>query len=209
MSGHAEANRRNALVSTGPKTIEGKAQSARNALRHGLACALPVVPGLERVEDWEAYRDGILDSLAPAGALEEALAERIALCSWRLQRVARYETAVTAVGLERVEEHFRPKAPPPEPEPTFLLSQAQAEGDPPEDRLPKVLEKLEKKRETVQLWEGSLRVLAELPGMPAEAPWTGTTCMAPWRTSPVGCRWPRTSPSTLRTGAFSPAWGSL
>src|SRR5262245_3062117 len=149
MSGQTEANRRNALVSTGPKTPEGKAQSSKNALRHGLTCALPVVPGLERVEDWEACRGGIRDSLTPAGTLEEALAERIALCSWRLQRVARYETAVTAVGLERIEEHFRPKAFHAEPEPTFLPPRAEDEGGPPEVCLPKVLEKLEKKRETV------------------------------------------------------------
>jgi hypothetical protein len=109
MSGHAEANRRNALASTGPKTPEGKDKSSRNGLRHGLACALPVLAGLERAEDWEAHHTGILASLAPVEALEEALAERVALCSWRLQRVARYETAVTTVGLERIEEHFRPK----------------------------------------------------------------------------------------------------
>jgi hypothetical protein len=132
-----------------------------------------VIPGLERVEDWEAYRGGILDSLAPAGALEEALAERVALCSWRLARVARYETAVTAVGLERIEEHFRPKAFLPKPEPTFLPTQGEDEGGPPEVSLPKILKKLEKQRETVQLWEGSLRVLAELPGLPAEAPLDG------------------------------------
>ena len=32
-----ESNRRNALQSTGPKTENGKRQSRRNALRHGLA----------------------------------------------------------------------------------------------------------------------------------------------------------------------------
>ena len=100
MSRQTEANRGNALASTGPKTAEGKATSSRNALRHGLACALPVLPGLERPEDWQAHHAGILASLAPVGALEEALAERVALCSWRLRRVARYETAATAVGRE-------------------------------------------------------------------------------------------------------------
>jgi hypothetical protein len=35
-----EANRRNALNSTGPKTEAGKQQSRRNALRHGLTAEM-------------------------------------------------------------------------------------------------------------------------------------------------------------------------
>jgi hypothetical protein len=106
-----EANRRNALRSTGHTTPKGEARSSKNALRHGGYSALPVVPGPEWSEDWETHRAGILKSLAPKGTLEEALAERVALCLWRLNRVHRYETAIMAVGLERIEEQLRPRPP--------------------------------------------------------------------------------------------------
>jgi hypothetical protein len=128
---------------------------------------------LERTEDWEGHRKGILESLAPVGALEETLAERVALCAWRLRRVARYETAVTAVELERIEEHFRPKECHPKPFPAFLYAEGEYVEEPPEVTLPKVLKKLEEKRDTVQLWEESLRLLRELPGLPADAPLDG------------------------------------
>jgi hypothetical protein len=106
-----EANRRNALRSTGPTTPEGQARSSQNALRHGVSSALPVVPGLEWSQDWDTHRTGIFESLAPIGTLEEALAARVALCFWRLNRVHRYETAITSVGLERIEEQLRPRPP--------------------------------------------------------------------------------------------------
>jgi hypothetical protein len=46
----AEANRRNALKSTGPKTPEGKAAVRLNALKHGLLSQEILLPG----EDEEA-----------------------------------------------------------------------------------------------------------------------------------------------------------
>jgi hypothetical protein len=53
-----EANRRNALRSTGPKTESGKHISRCNALRHGLT-AETVIRTLEDVEDYKAFEAAI------------------------------------------------------------------------------------------------------------------------------------------------------
>lgn len=99
-----EANRRNALKSTGPRSPEGKARSSRNGTRHGLYAVDPALPGLERRETWEAHREGVLRSLAPDGYLEEVLAERVAFLLWRLRRVARYEREAVLASWRRAED---------------------------------------------------------------------------------------------------------
>ena len=90
--------------SGGPRTQEGKEVARWNATRHGISSPAPVVPGLEEPTDWQKHREGILESLSPVGHLEFTLAERVALVSWRLHRVTRYETEAIAVYQERVEE---------------------------------------------------------------------------------------------------------
>jgi hypothetical protein len=88
----------------GPNTQEGKEVVRWNAVRHGISSPKPVVPGLEKQEDWESHRDGIMDNLSPVGHLEVTLAERIALSSWRLHRVTRYETGTIAISQETIED---------------------------------------------------------------------------------------------------------
>ena len=88
----------------GPATQNGKTVVRWNATRHGISSPAPVVPGLEEREDWESHRDGIVENLSPVGHLEVTLAERVALLSWRLHRVTRYETETVAVSQEKVEE---------------------------------------------------------------------------------------------------------
>src|SRR5688572_1231989 len=95
-----KANRRNAKRSTGPASDEGKAIVASNALRHGLLSWRPVLPEVEREEDWQDHLRRTLDSLAPEGQVEVALAERVALLLWRLNRVARYEREQVAMKQE-------------------------------------------------------------------------------------------------------------
>jgi hypothetical protein len=93
------------LVSTGgPKTEEGKEVVRWNATSHGIRSPAPVIPGVEKKEDWEEHRDGVLESLSPEGHLEFVLAERVALLSWRLHRVTRYETESIALIQEKAED---------------------------------------------------------------------------------------------------------
>ncbi len=93
----------------GPSTEEGKEVARWNSTRHGIRSPAPVVPGVEKREDWEEHRDGMLEDLAPAGPLELALAERVALLSWRLYRVTRYETETIAASQEKAEEDLAQK----------------------------------------------------------------------------------------------------
>ena len=85
-----EANRRNSLKSTGPKTPEGKAIASQNAVTHGLFARMPVIPG-ENEAEFQAYTERWLGDLKPVGPMEEFLAERIIGIAWRLRRAGQIE----------------------------------------------------------------------------------------------------------------------
>jgi hypothetical protein len=91
------------MAKRGPKTRAGKEIVRLNAVKHGVLSATPVIPFVEREEDWEAHRAGVLSSLAPEGHLEETLSGRIALLLWRRQRLERYEREIIALAQEEVE----------------------------------------------------------------------------------------------------------
>ncbi len=88
----------------GPRTAAGRAKCSQNATRHGLTSRVAVLGVLgETVEAWQAHRDGIVASLAPVGALETELAERVAMLTWRQRRVARAERGLVTSGIEAAE----------------------------------------------------------------------------------------------------------
>jgi len=87
------ANRLNAQKSTGPRTVEGKAVASQNAVRHGLLAEQVVIRG-EDPGEFEFYRQQMLGELAPAGAMESVLAERVAGLAWRLRRAERIQAEV-------------------------------------------------------------------------------------------------------------------
>jgi hypothetical protein len=91
----------------GPKTPKGKLAVRLNASTHGILSAQPVVGAYEREEDWEGHQEAIVDSLCPEGGMEQVLAERVALCSWRLNRVVLYESERVTGLQEGVTESVR------------------------------------------------------------------------------------------------------
>jgi len=88
--GQIEANRANAQRSTGPRTPEGKAIVARNAVKHGLLGEQIIVEGEDRAR-FARHHDAMLRALVPVAEVEVTLAERLIGLSWRLQRVQRLQ----------------------------------------------------------------------------------------------------------------------
>src|SRR6188474_1352513 len=74
-----QANRRNALKSTGPSSEEGKQQARLNAVRHGLT-AETVIGALEDAEDYQAFEAAIIADYDPESAVERELVLRLAAC---------------------------------------------------------------------------------------------------------------------------------
>jgi len=90
-----QANRSNAQKSTGPRTAEGKATASHNAVKHGLLAEQVVIHGEDPAE-FDLYREGMLEELAPEGVVETILAERAVSLAWRLRRAERLQSAVFA-----------------------------------------------------------------------------------------------------------------
>src|SRR4051812_45711066 len=94
------ANRRNALRSTGPRTVEGKQRSRANALKHGLCAAVVVAEDAklvqQRASDW-------FDALKPQNEFQSWLVDEIAIISLRIDRCERMERRARDVKAMRAE----------------------------------------------------------------------------------------------------------
>ncbi len=81
------ANRQNAQKSTGPRTPEGKAQSRRNALKHGIFARKVFATTEDEAIANEAFDDMLMDlweHYVPVGPIEEMLVEKAAADHWSL-----------------------------------------------------------------------------------------------------------------------------
>lgn len=96
-SARVEANRRNAQLSTGPRTPDGKARSSQNGVTLGLYSKQLLLAG-EDPQQLQQLRDGLVASLQPADVFEELLVDRIVSAAWKLQRLARAEQVLFLQG---------------------------------------------------------------------------------------------------------------
>jgi hypothetical protein len=100
-----EANRRNSLKSTGPKTDAGKQASRCNAVRHGLT-AETVIGALEDAEDYKGFEAAITADYDAQSAVERELVLRLANLLWRLRRATTIETGLFEIQADHL-SNFR------------------------------------------------------------------------------------------------------
>lgn len=94
----AKANRQNALNSTGPITVEGKARSSKNAIKHGLLSKDLIIHG-ECQSEYELFRESLIETFQPEGPIECLLVEKIASSAWRQRRAIQAESLFFHNGL--------------------------------------------------------------------------------------------------------------
>jgi hypothetical protein len=99
-----EANRHNALKSTGPRTDAGKERSRRNAVRHGLT-AETVIGLLEDAEDYRQFEATVIGDYDAQSAVERELVLRLASLLWRLRRATTMETGLFEIQAEHLREY--------------------------------------------------------------------------------------------------------
>ena len=100
-----EANRRNARLSAGPVTEEGKRRSRQNAVRHGLT-AETVIGALEDADDYEAFEMAVTADFDAQTAVERELVLRLASLLWRLRRATTIESGLFKIQAQHL-SHFR------------------------------------------------------------------------------------------------------
>ena len=104
------ANRENAKMSTGPRTVSGKDKVSGNALTHGLTAEKHVIIG-ESIEEFNALKESMFQVYKPDGVCEEEIFIKLIELLWRLRRVGLIETGIYGNEiLEYDADTYKPKA---------------------------------------------------------------------------------------------------
>lgn len=90
-----EANRRNAQHSTGPRSPEGRAASARNSFKHGICVSdLTIATDPDSCAEVESLLDRYFDHFQPSDPDEEDALEELVTCKIRLRHLRRVENGL-------------------------------------------------------------------------------------------------------------------
>ena len=90
-----EANRRNALSSTGPTSAAGKTTSSHNAVRHGFTGQVVILTPEDR-QAHDKFCGAIVEDLHPESPVEHQLAHSISEDFWRNNRLRAAENNLLA-----------------------------------------------------------------------------------------------------------------
>jgi hypothetical protein len=90
-------DRAESTAGQGPKTDAGRRRSSMNALRHGITGQVTTMTDEDRAAH-DQLSQALIKDLAPDGAMEIQLAQRIATDSWRLNRISAIEDNLFALG---------------------------------------------------------------------------------------------------------------
>ena len=92
-SAQIDANRANAQLSTGPRSVEGKAMSSRNSFKLGITAQSMIIPGEDPAELDQLTTD-YEQQFHPVGPIETDLLETVVRAVWMRRRYDRIEAAV-------------------------------------------------------------------------------------------------------------------
>ncbi len=104
-----QANRRNAQLSTGPRTDEGKRASAQNALQSGIYAEREVLP-FEDATQLEALIGEYHDRFRPTTPEARALVDSLIHNEWLLRRLRRAEAAIYHCDCKICTKHYTDKS---------------------------------------------------------------------------------------------------
>ena len=91
------ANQKNAQLSTGPTSAQGKSKSSLNAVKTGLTGRTVLLP-TDDAEAYQAHIDRFFAQWQPADDTERALTQTLADTEWRLLRIPSLEAGIYALG---------------------------------------------------------------------------------------------------------------
>lgn len=100
------ANRANAKLSTGPKSLDRKATSCLNAVKTGLT-GRTVLLHTDDAAEYQRHVTAYEKEFSPVGPRERDLVQSIADTQWRLARIPGLEMAIYAQGRAQFAEEFK------------------------------------------------------------------------------------------------------